>query len=46
MILGMVQSRVTFGAGSLGRKSVCLIGLLPKPAGQSVTLVSGELNHA
>ena len=44
--LGMVQGSVTLGAGRLGRKSLYLIGLLPKPAGQSVTLVSGELNHA
>jgi hypothetical protein len=43
---GMAQSRVTLGRGNFCRKPLYLIGLLPKPTGQSVTLLSGRLNHA
>jgi hypothetical protein len=43
---GMVQSWVTLGRGNFCRKSLFLIELLPNPIGQSVTLLSGRLNHA
>src|SRR6516164_3665339 len=42
---GMVQSWVTLGRGNFCRKSLFLIELLPNPIGQSVTLLSGRLNH-
>ena len=43
---GMVQIRVTLGPGRLCRKALCAMGLLPKPTGQSVTLLPDRLNHA
>jgi hypothetical protein len=44
--LGMVQSWVALGLCRLCHKPLWLIGLLPKPTGQSVTLGPGRLNHA
>jgi hypothetical protein len=42
----MVQSRVTLRRRLSCRKVVTATSLLPKPAGQSVTLLPDGLNHA